>query len=133
MRVFVDASLLIYLNVKTPEEFAKRIENFWRDLLRYHELYTDILVLDETIYVSKKKYGVTFSETIKFIDRVVTPFIEIVKIDLDEYRTAKDYIVNYELRPSDAIHIAVIVNYSLDAVASEDKDFEKAGIKRLWI
>ena len=133
MKVFIDANLLIYLNVRIPEDFAKRLESFWTDLLRNHELYTDILVLDETIYISKKKYGMPFRETIEFIDRVVTPVIEVVKIGLEEYRIARKYIVNYGLRPSDAIHLAVIVNHNLDAVASEDKDFEKAGIKRLWI
>ena len=133
MKVFIDANLLIYLNVRIPEDFAKRLESFWIDLLRNHELYTDILVLDETIYISKKKYGMPFRETIEFIDRVVTPVIEVVKIGLEEYRIARKYIVNYGLRPSDAIHLAVIVNHNLDAVASEDKDFEKAGIKRLWI
>ncbi len=133
MKIFVDASLLIYLNVKLPENEARRVEQFWLDLLLNHDVYTNILVLVETIYISKKKYDVPITETIEFIDRAVVPYVEILPIGLDEYLKAREYMTKYGLKPSDAIHLATIEVNGLQAIASEDKDFDKTHVKRLWI
>ena len=133
MKVFVDASLLIYLNVRVSEEEARLIEDFWLNLLLNHELYTNIIALDETIYVSKRKYEVSVKDTIEFIDRAVLPYIDVLPIGLNEYLRAKEYIAKYKLKPSDSIHVATIENYGLQAIATEDEDFDRVGIKRLWI
>ena len=58
IKVFVDSSLLVYLNVRMPGAEAKLVKDFWLDLLLNYLLYTSVLVLDEMIYVSRKKYGV---------------------------------------------------------------------------
>ncbi|RLG88019.1 MAG: PIN domain nuclease [Thermoprotei archaeon] len=133
MKVFVDASLLIYLNVRVSEEEARLIEDFWLNLLLNHELYTNIIALDETIYVSKRKYEVSVKDTIEFIDRAVLPYIDVLPIGLNEYLRAKEYMAKYKLKPSDSIHVATIENYGLQAIATEDEDFDRVGIKRLWI
>jgi len=133
MKVFVDASLLVYLNVKMSDEEAELIEDFWLNLLLKHLLYTNILVLDEAIYVSRRKYGVPFRETIDFIGKAVLPYVNVLSIGLNEYLRAKKIMEEYCLNPSDSIHIATIENYGLQAVASEDEDFDKVGVKRLWI
>ncbi len=133
MKIFIDASLLVYLNVKMPEHEARLIEDFWLDLLVNHTLYTNILVLDEVIYISKKKYSVSFIDTIDFIDRAVLPYVDILSIGIDEYVKAKEIISKYRLKPSDAIHVATVINNGLQAIASEDNDFDKVGIKRIWI
>jgi len=133
LKVFVDASLLIYLNVRVSEEEARLIEDFWLNLLLNHELYTNIIALDETIYVSKRKYEVSVKDTIEFIDRAVLPYIDVLPIGLNEYLRAKEYMAKYKLKPSDSIHVATIENYGLQAIATEDEDFDRVGIKRLWI
>ncbi|HDJ83599.1 MAG TPA: type II toxin-antitoxin system VapC family toxin, partial [Desulfurococcaceae archaeon] len=79
MRVFVDTSLIIYLNVRLPDEEARKIEDFWLKLLE-ESLYTDILVLDEAIYVSKRKYGVPVEETLELIDKAILPYVEILPL-----------------------------------------------------
>jgi len=133
MKIFVDASLLIYLNVKMPEDEAKLIEDFWLNLLLNNLLYTNVLVLDEVIHVSKRKYDVSPRDTIDFIDKAVLPYVDVLSIGLSEYLRAKELMVKYGLKPSDSIHVATIENHGLQAVATEDEDFEKVGIKRLWI
>ncbi|MCD6358014.1 MAG: type II toxin-antitoxin system VapC family toxin [Thermoproteales archaeon] len=133
MKVFIDSSLLIYLNVRMPDHEARLIEEFWLDLLLNHLLYTNILALDETIYVSKRKYGVSYSETIEFIDRAVLPYVEVLPIGLNEYLRARELMKRYGLKPSDSIHVATIEVHGLQAVASEDEDFDRVGLKRLWI
>ncbi len=133
MRVLVDASLIVYLNVRMPDDEAKLVEDFWEDLLRDHELFTNLLALDEAIYVSERKYGVPFSETLELIDRAVLPHVEVLPLSLESYLEAKKYMVRHGLKPSDSIHAATVEVFGLQAIASEDRDFDKIDIKRLWL
>ena len=133
MRVFVDASLIIYLNVVLPEEEARRIEEFWLKLLVESELYTNVLVLDEAIYVSKKKYGVPVEDTLELIDKAILPYVTILPLGLEEYMKAEKYIVKYGLKPSDALHLATMDNNGIQLIATEDKDFDNTHVKRIWV
>lgn len=132
MRIFIDASLIIYLNIPLPESDAKIIEDFYKKLLR-EDLYTDVLALDEAIYVSKKKYGIDVKDTIVFIDSVILPYVEILSLGNMEYLKAREYILKYNLKPSDALHMAVIDNYNLQAIATEDSDYDRTHVKRIWV
>jgi len=133
LKVFIDANILIYLNVPLPEEEARIIEEFWLSLVKQHELYTNALVLDETIYISMKKYGVPPMETIELIDRAVLPYVDVLSLGLEEYLLSRRFMTQYGLKPSDALHVATILANRLDAIASEDRDFNRTGIKRIWI
>ncbi len=126
--MFLDANVLIYLNAG-----EESIVKFFRNLLmRRNTLYTDALVLDEVIYISRKKYGIRYEDTIRFLDNVVLPYVKIVSIGLNEYETAKKYIG--VLKPSDAIHVAVMLNNGINIIVSEDKDFDRVGtVKRVWL
>ncbi len=90
-------------------------------------------MLDEAVYVSKRKYDVPFSGTIEFIDRAVLPHVEVVALGLETYLEAKKYMIKYDLSPSDSIHAATVEVFGLQAIASEDRDFDRVGIKRLWL
>ncbi len=132
MRVLVDASLIVYLNVRMPDDEAKLVEDFWEGLLRSHELFTNLLALDEAIYVSERKYGVPYGETLELIDRAVLPHVDVLPLSLETYLEARKYMVKYGLKPSDSIHAATVEVFGLQAIASEDRDFDKTDIKRLW-
>jgi len=43
MKIFIDASLIIYLNVRLPDHEARFVEEYWLDLLLNHTLYTNTL------------------------------------------------------------------------------------------
>jgi len=130
MKIFLDASFLIYLNVDSKK--AERFDDLFKNLLR-EELYTDVLVIDEVIYASKKKYGVPYNETIGFLDDVILPVAEILPIGLREYLKARENVLKYNLKPSDAIHLAVIENNGIQAIVTEDRDFKKVPVKIVWI
>lgn len=132
MRIFLDASFLVYLLIKTPE-IAERIVRLYAELTEEHELYTDALVLDEVIHVSKKKYRIFYESSIKFIDEYILPYVDVLPIGLMEYLKAKENMLKYNLKPSDAIHLAVIENHGLQAIVTEDEDFERVPIKRIWL
>ena len=132
MKMFLDASFLIYLIAPTPgkeEEIAK----FYAKLITEEDLYTDVLCLDETIFISKKKYRISYSDSITFIDENILPYVRILPIGTLEYIKAKEYVLKYNLKPSDAIHLAVIENYGLQAIVTEDEDFDRVPIKRVWL
>lgn len=132
MKLFIDANLLVYLLTKTPDE-AKRLVEFYADLVEEHTLYTDPLVLDETVHVSKKKYKVPYDTSIQFIDEKVLPYVNVLSLTVLDYLTAKELILKYNLRPSDALHVATIQNNGLQAIVSENEDFDKLPLKRIWL
>ena len=131
-KIFVDANLLIYLNIPLSEEQSDLVLDFFKFLLK-NDLYTDILVLDEVIYISRKKYGVDNELTLEFIDKVIVSNFSIVPLGFNEYVKAKEYILRYNLKPSDAIHVAAMDSHGITLIASEDKAFDKTHVERLWI
>jgi len=134
LKAFVDANLLIYLN--TISELATRsmYEDFFIDLARKYRLYTDDLVLDELLYISKKKYGVPYEITFEFIDSIVMPYITVIPLGEEEFNEAREIILRYNLRPSDALHVGAMRSNGIKIIASEDADFDKVdGITRIWI
>jgi len=132
LRIFIDASLIIYLNIPLLEDEDKIIRSFYRSLLK-EQLYTDVLVFDEVIYISWKKYKIPPKETIELIDTAILPYVEILPLSLEEYIKAREHIIRYNLKPSDALHLAVMDSNGIQVIATEDKDFDRTHVKRLWI
>ncbi|MCE4621699.1 MAG: type II toxin-antitoxin system VapC family toxin [Desulfurococcales archaeon] len=134
MRVFIDANLLIYLNTIKNQSLRTIYEDYYIGLLRTNKLYTNVLVLDELLYISWKKYNVPYKLTIEFIDSIVLPYTTILSLNEDDYRTASKILVDYNLKPSDSLHVASMKNNGIEYIVSEDNDFDRVdGIKRLWI
>ena len=134
MKVFLDTPLLVYLNTVADDQRRLIYENFYLDILSRYKPYTDVLVLDELIYISRKKYGVPYSVTVNFVEAVVLPYVTIVGLGEEEYQEAAKLIVRYSLKPSDALHIAAMKTNSIEVVVSEDKELDKVpGVKRIWL
>jgi predicted nucleic acid-binding protein len=127
--IFVDANFLIYLNLG-----VKEIEGYYLKLLSEESLATNPLVLDEVIYVSKKKYGVRLEDTLDFLDNVVLPNSVVLPLTINEYRRAREVMLRYSLNPSDALHVAVMLNNSIRRILSEDTDFDRVKeVERVWL
>ena len=134
MRLFVDASLLIYLNTLSDGERRISYEEFYIDLVRDNTLYTDVLVLDELIYVSKRKYGVPYEVTLEFIESIVLPYVIVLPLGADEYNHARRFMLDFGLKPSDALHLGVMASNGIQAIVTEDTDFDKVKeVKRIWL
>ncbi len=134
MKIFIDAPLLIYLNTLTDPKDRILYENYYIDLLSRYKVFTDALVLDELIYVSKKKYGVPYELSIEFIEAIILPYVNILEIGEEEYGYASKLIIEYNLKPSDALHIGTMLNNGINVIISEDKEFDKVDqIKRKWL
>ncbi|MFP3188998.1 MAG: type II toxin-antitoxin system VapC family toxin [Sulfolobaceae archaeon] len=127
--IFLDANFLIYLNSGVSE-----VKEYYIKLLTYESMFSDPLVIDEVIYVSKKKYGVKYYDIIEFLDEIVLKYLTVLPITIKEYERAKEIMRKYSVKPSDAFHIAVMLNNSINVILSEDKELDKvAEIKRIWI
>jgi len=134
VKVFIDSPLLIYLNTLADSKSRILYENFYIDILTKYKPYTDVLVLDELIYISKKKYGIPYNVSIEFIRSSILPYVYILSLGEEEYDNAEKILVEYGLKPSDALHLGAMVNNNINLVVSEDREFDKIpAIKRLWI
>ncbi|PDM25911.1 PIN domain nuclease [Candidatus Bathyarchaeota archaeon B24-2] len=134
MKVFIDANLLVYLNTLTTEDVRVIYENFYLNLMAEHRIYTDVLVLDEVIYVSKKRYSVPYVTTLSFIESIVLPYTTVLPLSEDEYKEAAKLIEKYNVKPSDALHIGAMITNRIPTLVSEDKELDRISeIKRVWI
>jgi len=134
MKVFIDAPLLIYLNTLTNSRYRILYENFYIETLTRYKPYTDVLVFDELIYISKKKYGIPYDVSIEFIKSNVLPYITIISLGEEEYSQAEKMMLEYGLKPSDALHLGAMIGNNIELIVSEDREFDRIStIKRLWI
>ncbi|MCD6469265.1 type II toxin-antitoxin system VapC family toxin [Candidatus Bathyarchaeota archaeon] len=134
MSAFVDANLLIYLNASLDSETREILEAFYIDVIAEHQTYTDILVLDELLYISKHKYGVPYRLTVEFIESLVEPYVTLIPLNNITYECLKKTVVQYGLKPSDAIHLCAMKARGINLIVSEDREFDKIqGIKRIWL
>ncbi|MHC1627818.1 MAG: type II toxin-antitoxin system VapC family toxin [Candidatus Nezhaarchaeales archaeon] len=134
VRVFIDAPLLIYLNTLTDPRDRVLYENFYIEVLTKYKPYTDVLVLDELIYISKRKYGIPYKVSVEFIQSNVLPYMFILNLGEEEYSQAVKMLTEYNLKPSDALHLGAMINNGITLIVSEDKEFDKVPtIEKLWI
>jgi len=134
VKVFLDTPLLVYLNTVADDERRLVYEDFYLDVLTRYRPYTDVLVLDELIYVSRRKYGVPYAVTLEFVESIVLPYVAIVGLGEEEYREAARLIERYNLKPSDALHVAAMKNTGIRLVVSEDRELDRVpGVKRIWL
>ena len=66
MKAFLDAPLPIYLNTISDPSSRAQYENLYIYFTTKYKLYTDVLVLDDVLYISRKKYGIPYDLTIKW-------------------------------------------------------------------
>ena len=134
MKVFIDTPLLIYLNTLTNLRYRVLYENFYIEILTKYKPYTDVLVLDELLYISKKKYNIPYNVSVKFVETNILPYITILNLGEEEYKYATEIITKHNLKPSDALHVGAMMNNNITLVVSEDREFDRIpAVKRLWI
>jgi len=131
-KLFLDANLVIYLNTVTGEQ-RPIVDRFFKGLLR-ERLFTDMLVLDETLYVSRRHYAVPYAMTLNFLRRAFLPYTEIIPIAEEDLQATERYLTEYDVKPSDAIHLATMDKLGITSIVSEDEELDAVkGINRVWL
>jgi predicted nucleic acid-binding protein len=131
LKAFLDSSFLVYLNTMTSDG-RKSLDELFRNLLQ-EQLYINMLIVDEVLYVSGKQ-GLPYSVTLNFLRAIILPYAEIAPIEEEDLKPAEKYLLNYSLKPSDAIHLATMEKVGASHIVTEDEDFDKVKeVKRIWL
>jgi predicted nucleic acid-binding protein len=134
MRAFIDANLLIYLNMVREPSHQRLYRSFYEEITSRHRCFTNALVLDEVLYVSKRKYGFDYRDTAEMIHAQVLPFVEVLPIGLQEYGRMTEILQRGGFKPSDALHLSSMLLNGIDLIVSEDAGFDAwSGIERVWL
>jgi len=127
LRVFLDSNLLVYLNAVRTADVRVIYENFYLNLLSENKAYTDVPVLDELLYISKKKYNIPYDVGIEFIESLILPYVEILPLGSEEFRETSEIIKSFSIKPSDALHVAAMLMNDIRRMVSEGREFDKVG------
>ncbi|MFQ5712021.1 MAG: type II toxin-antitoxin system VapC family toxin [Candidatus Geothermarchaeales archaeon] len=131
MKIFLDSNFLIYMNTMTNEE-RESLDELFRKLLE-ESLFTNMLVVDETLYVSKR-FGLPYDVTFDFLRGIVLPHIQIIPIDEEDIILTEKYLLKYGMKPSDAIHLSTMEKSGINRIVTEDEDFDRVEeVKRVWL
>lgn len=119
------------MNTMTNEE-RESLDELFRKLLE-ESLFTNMLVVDETLYVSKR-FGLPYDVTFDFLRGIVLPHIQIIPIDEEDIILTEKYLLKYGMKPSDAIHLSTMEKSGINRIVTEDEDFDRVeGVKRVWL
>ena len=134
MKIFLDSSYLIYLGYSMSDEIFNYVTNFLRESVeRGDRLFVNMIVVDEVLWILTKKYKVPLSEALELMDRLM-PLIEVIPLDYMDYDDMRRIMMNYGLKPSDALHVASMRKAGIKHIVSENKEFDKIPwIKRTWL
>ncbi len=128
---FIDANFFIYMN--TPIKNIDSFIDYYEKELTSNRTFTNLIVLDELIYISRKKYGIPNNVTLEFIDSMILPFTSILPLEESDYLIMKETL-KYCPKPSDALIVASMKRASITDLLSEDSDFDKVpAISRRWL
>ena len=116
------------------DEIFNYVTNFLRESVeRGDRLFVNMIVVDEVLWILTKKYKVPLSEALELMDRLM-PLIEVIPLDYMDYDDMRRIVMNYGLKPSDALHVASMRKAGIKHIVSENKEFDKIPwIKRTWL
>lgn len=126
MKAFLDSCFLIYLNAMVDDK-RRLVEELFRRLLE-EQLFTNMLVVDEVLYISRR-YGVSYKTTLDFLKNMVLPYAEVLPVEEEDFKPAEKYLLKYVLKPSDAIHLATMEKAGISNIVPEDRG--STGLRRL--
>lgn len=134
MKVFLDSSFMIYLKYAKDDKVSDfSLELLDRAIKLGAQLISNIIAMDEVIWILTHKYGVSRTEVFELTDKLGS-LLDIVPLDRSDYDPMKVFMSSYNLKPSDALHAASMKRSNVQYIASEDKDFDALlGTRRIWL
>lgn len=134
LKLFLDSSYVIYLRYAESDEIEKYVHSLLEQGVKGDfQLLVNMIVVDETIWILTRKYGIPLGEVFEFIDRLI-PLFDVIALDYMDYDAMKEVITKHGLKPSDALHAASMRRKGTVYIASEDEEFDKIPwIRRVWL
>lgn len=138
---YLDSTFLISYFTSNHQDHIKAKKFMFELFKNKKRMLISCLVLDETFYkvretlqyqIPKNKrkpfrdYHLDFKKILEFISK--NPLFELIQFKNDLYKCLEIVIENikdYNLRPRDAFHYAMMKNHKVDCIITQDrKDFE---------
>ena len=134
MKAFIDANLPIYLLV-LKDEVVKPYRDLYLQVIEEYDPFTDPLIIDEILWICKRKYKIPYDLTSKFVEDSFLKVTSVLDIGEEDVVNTLKILSNGELsKPSDALHLAVMRREGISIIISEDTEFDNVkGIKRIWL
>jgi len=131
-KVFLDANYIIYLRYAEDDEIYEYCVELLKKLDEYEPI-TNIIVIDEVVWILWKKYSIDKEEIFDFLDRMVE-FLTIISLDGGDYKRMEQFMLNYGLKPSDALHVSTMSKTKTSRIITEDGEFDSVEwLKRIWL
>ena len=131
-RIFLDANYIIYLRYAEDDKIYEYCVELLRKLDEYESL-TNMVVIDEVVWILWKRYRIDKAEIFEFLDRIIE-FLTIIALDEEDYKRMRELMLNYGLKPSDALHVSTMSKTKTSYIISEDGEFDSVEwIKRIWL
>jgi len=131
-KVFLDANYIIYMKYAEDDEIYEYCVELLKKLDEYEPI-TNMVAIDEVVWILWKKYSIDKEEIFDFLDRIVE-FLTIIALDEADYKRLKELMLNYGLKPSDALHVSTISRTRTSYIISEDGEFDSVEwLKRIWL
>jgi len=125
---------MIYLKYAEDDKFSNfSLELLDRAIKLGAQLISNMIAMDEVLWILAQKYGVSRTEVFELTDRLGS-LLDIVPLDRIDYDPMKEFMNSYNLKPSDALHAASMKRSDAHYIASEDRDFDALPwIRRIWL
>lgn len=133
MSVYLDANIFGYANYGTAEKGELATKILEKIASGKEHGVTSCLTLDEVMWICiKQKKTSEMRQVISDIYRI--PNLTILEAPSRIAILAVDFVEEYNLKPRDAVHCAVMRENGIETIYSEDHDFDRVKwIKRKFL
>jgi predicted nucleic acid-binding protein len=124
--MYADVNVLVHAIFEAGEIGQKS-----RELLKKNRLVTSVLTIDELMWVVRREKGKEYiASTVKTAYNI--PTMKIVGVGAHLAKKAVEIIEQHNLKPRDAMHVAMMKELGETEIISTDPDFDRvSGIKRV--
>lgn len=89
------------------------------------QLFTNMLVIDELLYISRQRFGIQYSQTLGLLRGVLLPHVRVIPLDESDVGSLERNLIRHDLKPSDALHLATMEREGIRNIVTEDEDFDR--------
>ena len=136
-RKYIDVNIFVYWLAGHPA-YGDRARYWISEVERARrgEYLTSSLTLYETAVIIAGLTNMSFKDK-AFIERLLDAItqlkgLDIVKLEVKDYMEALNLMDKYRLDLEDSIHLATALNHQAKIIISNDNDFDKTPIKRIF-
>jgi len=128
--MYLDANFFVFMNA-LAEKQGKRARRILAEIMSGRRAVTSSLALDEVMWVIRK--AGRNNELREVVEEIYAiPNLEVKEASPLVPLKAVRIIEEYNLKPRDAIHLAVMKEYGVSEIVTDDADFDKVdGITRV--